>query len=128
MFAFKIGYSEQLNKSWNKSSSIIAILDFFAYTDRALLTAFRKSVLLSLMTLFLGIFLTGFCILHIFRLDFKQNILEEKRWWFFCFSYYYFFFNWDLLHEKLNSHYEAWIYMKKKTHTHTKIKAYRKSV
>ena len=32
-FSFKIGYSEQLNKSWNKSSSIIAILDFFAYAD-----------------------------------------------------------------------------------------------
>ena len=28
-----IGYSEQFNKSWNKSSRIIAILDFFAYAD-----------------------------------------------------------------------------------------------
>ena len=93
------------------------------WQHRALLTTFRKSVLLSLMTLFLGIFLTGFCILHIFMPDFKQNILEEKRWWFFCFSF--FFFNWDLLHAKLNSHYEAWSCKKKK---HKKIKAYRKSV
>ena len=117
-FSFKIGYSEQLNKSWNKSSSLVAILAFFAYADRALLATFRKSVLLSLMTLFLGIFLTGFCILHIFIPDFKQNILEEKRLWFFCFSF--FFFNWDLFHAKLNSHYEAWSYMKKKTKKKTK--------
>ena len=35
------------------------------------------------------------------------------------------FFNWDLLHARLNSHYKAWSYKKKK---HKKIKAYRKSV
>ena len=34
-----------------------------------------------------------------------------------------FFFNWDSLHPKLNSHYKAWSYKKKK---HKKIKAYRK--
>ena len=34
------------------------------------------------------------------------------------------FFNWDSLHARLNSHYEAWSYKKKK---HKKIKAYRKS-
>ena len=32
---------------------------------RALLTIFLKSIMLSLMTLFVGIFLTDFCILHI---------------------------------------------------------------
>ena len=36
-----------------------------------------------------------------------------------------FFFNWNLLHARLNSHYKAWSYKKKK---HKKIKAYRKSV
>ena len=36
-----------------------------------------------------------------------------------------FFFNSDLLHAKLNSHYETWSYKKKK---HKKCKAYRKSV
>ena len=39
-FAVKIGYSDQLNKARNKSS-IIAILDLFAYTHRALITVFR---------------------------------------------------------------------------------------
>ena len=34
-------------------------------------------------------------------------------------------FNWDSLHARLNSHYEAWSYKKNK---HKKIKAYRKSV
>ena len=36
-----------------------------------------------------------------------------------------FFFNWDSLHTRLNSHFEAWSCKKKK---HKKIKAYRKSV
>ena len=36
-----------------------------------------------------------------------------------------FFFNWDSLHARLNSHYEAWSYKKKK---HKKIKTYRKFV
>ena len=36
-----------------------------------------------------------------------------------------FFFNWDSLHARLNSHYKAWSYKKKK---HKKIKAYRKSL
>ena len=35
------------------------------------------------------------------------------------------FFNWDSLHARLNSHYEAWSYKKKK---HKKITAYRISV
>ena len=35
------------------------------------------------------------------------------------------FFNWDSLHAKLNSHYEAWSYKKKKN---KKINIYRKSV
>ena len=42
---------------------------------------------------------------------------------FFFFSFL--FFNWDSLHERLNSHYKAWNYKKKK---HKRIKAYRKSV
>ena len=36
----------------------------------------------------------------------------------------FFFFNWYSLHARLNSHYEAWSYKKKK---HEKVKAYRKS-
>ena len=35
------------------------------------------------------------------------------------------FFNWDSLHARLNSRYEAWSYKKRK---HKKVKAYRKSV
>ena len=35
------------------------------------------------------------------------------------------FLNWDSLHARLNSHYEAWSYKKKK---HKKIRAHRKSV
>ena len=35
-----------------------------------------------------------------------------------------FFFNWDSLHAKLNSHYEAWSYKKRST---KKIAGYRKS-
>ena len=35
------------------------------------------------------------------------------------------FFNWDSLYAKLNSHFKAWSYTKKK---HKKIKAYRKSI
>ena len=37
----------------------------------------------------------------------------------------YYFFNWDSFHARLNSHYEAWSYKKKK---HKKIRAHRKSV
>ena len=36
-----------------------------------------------------------------------------------------FFQNWNSLHARLNSHYQAWSYKKKK---HKKIKAYTKSV
>ena len=36
-----------------------------------------------------------------------------------------FFFNWYSLHARLNSHYEAWSYKKKK---YKKVKAYMKSV
>ena len=38
---------------------------------------------------------------------------------------FFLFFNWNSLHAKLNSHYEAWSHKKKK---HKKITAYRKSV
>ena len=38
-------------------------------------------------------------------------------------SFFIIFFNWDSLHARLNSHYEAWSYKKKKD---KKIKAYKK--
>ena len=41
------------------------------------------------------------------------------------FFFYTYIFNWDSLHARLNSHYEAWCYKKKK---HKKITAYQKSV
>ena len=41
------------------------------------------------------------------------------------FLFLFFFFNWDSFHARLNSHYKAWSYKKKK---HKKIKAQRKSV
>ena len=41
------------------------------------------------------------------------------------FPVFFFFFNCDSPHARLNSHYEAWGYRKKK---HNKITAYRKSV
>ena len=37
----------------------------------------------------------------------------------------FFFLIWNLLHARLNSHYEAWSYKKRK---HKKVKAYRKSI
>ena len=40
-------------------------------------------------------------------------------------SNFFFFFDWDSLHARLDSHYEAWSCKKKK---HKKIKAYMKSV
>ena len=93
-FAFrtvKIDHSEQLNKSWNKSWNIIAILTFFAYADRALLTTFRKKFMLPLMTLFFGIFLTDFYILDVSSeiLNNFHNISEEKRFVGFCFCFLY---------------------------------------
>ena len=39
---------------------------------------------------------------------------------------FFFFFNWDSLYARLNSHYEAWSYKKKKSTK--KITGYRKSV
>ena len=41
------------------------------------------------------------------------------------FFFFFFFFNWYSLHTRLNSHYEAWSYKKRK---HKKVKAYRKSI
>ena len=38
---------------------------------------------------------------------------------------FFFFFFWYSLHARLNSHYEAWSYKKRK---HKKVKAYRKSI
>ena len=39
--------------------------------------------------------------------------------------FFFFFFNWYSLHARLNSHYEAWSYKKRK---HKKVKAYRKPI
>ena len=39
--------------------------------------------------------------------------------------FFFFFLYWDLLHARLNSHYKAWSYKKKK---HKKIQAHRKSI
>ena len=39
--------------------------------------------------------------------------------------FFFFFFNWYSLHARLNSHYEAWSYKKRK---HEKVKAYRKPI
>ena len=58
-----------------------------------------------------------------------SKILEEltstlyPQSWYIVFVFY--FFNWDSLHARQNSHYDAWSYKKKK---HENIKAYRKSV
>ena len=43
----------------------------------------------------------------------------------FFFIYFLLFFNWDSLHARLKSHYEAWSYKKRST---KKITGYRKSV
>ena len=52
----------------------------FEYADRALLTALLKSIMLSLMKLFFGIFLTVLCILDILGQILNNfHILEEKR-------------------------------------------------
>ena len=56
----------------------------------------------------------------IFAIVTQYNIQTYISVLFFCF-----FFNCDSLHSRLNSHYEAWSYKKKK---HIKIKTYRKSV
>ena len=54
---------------------------------------------------------------RLLELEFQQhNAIKSK-----CFS----FFNWDSLHARLNSHYEAWSYKKRST---KKITGYRKSV
>ena len=61
-------------------------------------------------------------ILHVLTASKKENIEDtaavetEKK---------DFFFNWYSLHARLNSHYEAWSYKKKK---HKKVKAYRKFI
>ena len=54
--------------------------------------------------------------------------INSKRWKSRCHIFFcvcFFFFDWDSLHARLNSHYEAQGYKKKK---HKKIKAYTKSV
>ena len=51
---------------------------------------------------------------------FKVNNRNTRKRFEICF-----FFNWYSLHARLNSHYEAWSYKKRK---HKKVKAYRKSL
>ena len=46
-------------------------------------------------------------------------LVDSRKWLLFLYIY------WDSLHARLNSHFEAWIYKKKKQ---KKIRAYRKSV
>ena len=53
----------------------------------------------------------------------RDNHERDADFCHFCFLF--FKFNWHSLHARLNSHYEAWSYKKKK---HKKITAYRKSV
>ena len=62
--------------------------------------------------------------MHILK-DYYQDDENTARnqWDNFCFEMI--FFNWYSLHARLNSHYEAWSYKKKKL---KKVKAYRKSI
>ena len=64
---------------------------------------------------------------HLFQSLFfnRVAVLQPATLFFLFFHYYYYFFNWDSLHAKLNSHYVAWSYKKKK---HKKITAYKKYV
>ena len=60
----------------------------------------------------------------------KPNAEESKQFWSNIWDNEkeherIFFFNWYSLHARLNSHYEAWSYKKRK---HKKVKAYRKSI
>ena len=54
--------------------------------------------------------------------DFNQNITKVGRT---MDTIFFFFSNWDSLHVRLNSHYEAWNYKKRRT---KKITGYRKSI
>ena len=56
---------------------------------------------------------SGWWILEDLHISKKHGILDEWKSWFF-------FSNWDSLHARLNSHYKAWVYKKKK---HKKITA-----
>ena len=59
----------------------------------------------------------------------KESITSQKlgswNFWQIANSVFFFFFNWSSLHARLNSHYEAWSYKKRKL---KKVKAYRKSI
>ena len=57
------------------------------------------------------------------RLEYNTSLQGSLLTWFS--QYFFFFKNWDSLHARLNSHYKAWSYKKKK---HKKIKAWKKSV
>ena len=59
------------------------------------------------------------------RLDLFVSFLPDLFFIFIFIIFFFFFPNQDLLHARLNSHYKAWGYKKKR---HKKIKAHRKSV
>ena len=59
------------------------------------------------------------------RLQEENELLRSRCSKFFFFFFFFFFFNWYSLHARLNSHYEAWSYKKRK---HKKVKAYRKPI
>ena len=89
-----------------------------------------SSILTMIFTnLRLGVVLFRSCVLsHWTRLQIKEIEINSRL----AASYIlaneiknFFFFDWDSLHARLNSHYKAWSYKKKK---HKKIKAYRKSL
>ena len=55
----------------------------------------------------------GITILGFFLVIKRENIFNLKPLNFILFTFF-FFFNWDSRHARLNSHYEAWSYNKKK--------------
>ena len=60
---------------------------------------------------------------HLWLLVITKSGKKERK--VVSFSFFFFFLNWYSLHARLNSHYEAWSYKKRK---HKKVKAYRKSI
>ena len=66
------------------------------------------------------------CVLMIIIYTDAYRCVNDLRWVRINgYCLYDFFFNWYSLNARLNSHYEAWSYKKRK---HKKVKAYRKSI
>ena len=57
--------------------------------------------------------------------SFDMELPYYYHYYYYHYYYYYYYFNWNSLHARLNSHYEAWNYKKKST---KKITGYRQSV